>query len=133
MRTHDFGRPPHTLIIPGRMHFTESEALAVLGDCIDGPPPGEDGAPDNHQRTQKISRQMMQKYVPMVRGALREVEPHCKDRKEFLPIMENAELYVRDAERFLEDGQDEVAILSIGYADGLVDALRLASGLEPKM
>jgi hypothetical protein len=26
-----------------------------------------------------------------------------------------------------------VAILSIGYADGLVDALRLAKGLEPKM
>ena len=35
--------------------------------------------------------------------------------------------------RILEDGQDEVAILSIGYADGLVDALRLAKGLEPKM
>ena len=24
----------------------------------------------------------------------------------------------KDAEKFLEDGQDEVAILSIGYADG---------------
>jgi len=43
------------------------------------------------------------------------------------------ELYVNDAEKFLEEGQDEVAILSIGYADGLVDALRLAKGLEPKM
>jgi len=42
-------------------------------------------------------------------------------------------LYVRDAEKFLEDGRDEVAILSIGYADGLVDALRLAKGLDPKM
>jgi diphthine synthase len=47
--------------------------------------------------------------------------------------LENAELYVKDAEKFLEDGQDEVAILSIGYADGLVDALRLAKGLDPKM
>jgi diphthine synthase len=48
-------------------------------------------------------------------------------------ILENANLYIQDAEKFLEDGQDEVAILSIGYADGLVDALRLAKGLDPKM
>jgi len=28
---------------------------------------------------------------------------------------------------------ENIAILSIGYADGLVDALRLAKGLDPKM
>jgi len=26
----DFGKPPHTLIIPGRLHFVEAEALEVL-------------------------------------------------------------------------------------------------------
>ncbi|KKM27631.1 hypothetical protein LCGC14_1572750, partial [marine sediment metagenome] len=41
--------------------------------------------------------------------------------------------YIKDAENFLEQGKDEVAILSIGYADGLVDSLRMAKGLEPKM
>ena len=76
---------------------------------------------------------MMEKYVPMVREALEEIKPYYKGQKEFQDILENAELYVRDAERFLEEGQDEVSILSIGYADGLVDALRLAKGLEPKM
>ena len=76
---------------------------------------------------------MMEKYVPMVREALREVEVLYKDQREFKIILENAELYIQDAEKFLEDGQDEVAILSIGYADGLVDALRLAKGLDPKM
>ena len=69
----------------------------------------------------------------MVREALEEVEPYYKDQKEFKRILENVELYILDAEKFLEDGQDEVAILSIGYADGLVDALRLAKGLDPKM
>ena len=122
----DFGKPPHTVIIPGRLHFTESDALKILGQCIDEPF-------DNTEKTKKISIQMMKKYVPMVREALEEVEPLYKDRKEFQVILENAELYVKDAEKFLEDGQDEVAILSIGYADGLVDALRLAKGLEPKM
>jgi diphthine synthase len=122
----NFGKPPHTVIIPGRLHFTESDALKLFGQCIDEPF-------DNTEKTKKISIQMMKKYVPMVREALEEVEPLYKDQKEFQEILENAELYVKDAEKFLEDGQDEVAILSIGYADGLVDALRLAKGLDPKM
>lgn len=126
LKKKDFGKPPHTIIIPGRLHFTESDALKVLGECTDEPF-------DNAEKTRKISAQMIEKYVPMVREALEEVEPYYKDQKEFQVILENAELYVRDAEKFLEDGQDEVAILSIGYADGLVDALRLAKGLDPKM
>jgi len=122
----DFGKPPHTVIIPGRLHFTESDALKIFGQCIDEPY-------DNSEKTKKISVQMMKKYVPMVREALEEITPYYKDQKEFHGILENAELYVQDAEKFLEDGQEEVAILSIGYADGLVDALRLAKGLDPKM
>jgi len=126
LKKKDFGKPPHTVIIPGRLHFTESDALKVFGQCIDEPF-------DNSEKTKKISIQMMEKYVPMVREALEEIEPHYKGQKEYQVILENAELYIQDAEKFLEDGQDEVAILSIGYADGLVDALRLAKGLEPKM
>ena len=126
LKKRDFGKPPHTIIIPGRMHFTESDALKVFGECIDEPA-------DNSDKVKKISKQMMEKYVPMVRDALEEVEPLYKGQKEFRIILENAELYIQDAEKFLEDGQDEVAILSIGYADGLVDALRLAKGLDPKM
>ena len=126
LKKKDFGKPPHTIIIPGRMHFTESDALKIFGQCIDEPF-------DNSEKTKKISKQMMEKYVPMVRDALKEIEPHYKDQKEYQVILENAELYIQDAEKFLEDGQDEVAILSIGYADGLVDALRLAKGFDPKM
>ena len=126
LRKIDFGKPPHTIIIPGRLHFTESDGLKMLGQCVDEPY-------DNTEKTKKISIQMMKKYVPMVREALEEIKPLYKDQKEFQGILENAELYVKDAEKFLEDGQDEVAILSIGYADGLVDALRLAKGLDPKM
>ena len=126
LKKQDFGKPPHTVIITGRLHFTESDALKIFGKCIDEPS-------DNSEKTKKISVQMMKKYVPMVREALEEIEPLYKDQKEFQTILENAELYIQDAEKFLEDGQDEVAILSIGYADGLVDALRLAKGMEPKM
>ena len=121
----DLGDPPHTIIIPGRMHFTEIDALKVLSRCMDEPK-------SNSDTTKKISVQMMQRYVPMIREALEEIAPHCKDSKLVL-ILENAELYIKDAELFLQEGRDEVAVLSIGYADGLVDALRMASGMDPKM
>ena len=122
----DFGKPPHTVIIPGRLHFTESDALKLFGQCIDEPF-------DNSEKTEKISKQMMEKYVPMVREALEEIIPYYKNQKEFEVILDNAERYIDQAEIFLDEGRDENAILSIGYADGLVDALRLAKGLEFKM
>ena len=122
----DFGKPPHTVIIPGRLHFTESDALRLFGQCIDEPF-------DNSEKTEKISKQMMEKYVPMVREALEEIIPYYKNQKEFEVILDNAERYIDQAEIFLSEGRDENAILSIGYADGLVDALRLAKGLEFKM
>jgi diphthine synthase len=119
-----FGKPPHTIIIPGGLHFTETDALKVLAKCIDEPS-------DNSKNIKKISKQMLEKYVPMVRKALEEISPHYKTIKEFHSVLENAQLYIEDAEKFLDEGKDEVAILSIGYADGLVDALRMAKGLEP--
>ena len=76
---------------------------------------------------------MLEKYVPMIRKAIEEIAPHYKSSKEFQEVLENAELYVQDAEKFLEQGKEEVAVLSMGYADGLVDALRIAKGLDPKM
>ena len=122
----DFGKPPHTIIIIGRLHFTESDALKILGKCVSEPT-------DNSEKTKKIAKQMMEKYVPMVREALEEILPHYENQKEFQVILKNAKLYIQDAEKFLEEGQEEVAILSIGYADGLVDALRLGKGLERKI
>jgi diphthine synthase len=121
-----FGEPPHTIVVPGKLHFTEVDALIVLANCLD--PPDE-----AINAFTKISKQMLEKYVPMVRTALLEIAPQYKNSKEFQRVFENAELYIKDAEKFLEEGKDEVAILSIGYADGLVDALRIAKGIEPKM
>ena len=122
----NFGKPPHSIIIPGRLHFTESDALKIFANSLDKPI-------DNSENIKKISKQMLEKYVPMVRKAIEEIAPHYKNSKEFKEVLENAELYIKDAEKFLEQGKEEVAVLSIGYADGLVDALRIAKGLDPKM
>ena len=122
----DFGEPPHSLIIPGKLHFTESDAINVLTECLDKPS-------DNSARIKSISVQMIERYVPMVRKALEEIKPLYGESKEFREVFENAKLYIDDAENFLKQGKDENAVLSIGYADGLVDALRMAKGREPKI
>lgn len=118
----DFGNPPHTIIIPGKMHFTEFDALRTLSKCLDAPY-------DNSSKVRKISDQMIGKYVPMIRNALEQIARYYKDDKNFQQVLENAERYVDDAEKFHLQGKEELAILSIGYADGLVDALRIAKGM----
>ena len=122
----EFGNPPHTIIIPGSLHFTESNAIKIVTDCIDQPF-------DNSANVRNVSEQMIAKYVPMVREALEEIKPHYENLKEYEDVLINARLYIDDAENFLKEGKKEYAILSIGYADGLVDALRIAKGLDPKM
>ena len=120
----EFGNPPHTIIIPGSLHFTESNAVKIVTDCIDEPF-------DNSANVKDISEQMIEKYVPMVREALEEIKPHYENLKEYEDVLINAKLYIDDAENFLKEGKKEYAVLSIGYADGLVDALRIAKGLDP--
>ena len=122
----DFGEPPHSIIIPGKLHFTESDAINVLTECLDKPS-------DNSSKIKNTSAQMIERYVPMVRKALEEIKPLYNDSKEFQEVFENAKLYIDDAENFLKQGKDENAVLSIGYADGLIDALRMAKGIDPKM
>ena len=122
----NFGEPPHSIIITGKLHFTESDAVKALTECLDKPL-------DNSNEIKSISIQMIEKYVPMVREALEEIKPFYDKAKEFQEILQNAELYINDAENFLKQGKDENAVLSIGYADGLVDALRMAKGIYPKI
>jgi diphthine synthase len=120
----DFGKPPHTIVLPGRMHFTEHDALKVFGKCIDEPF-------DNSSSIQRISDQMLGKYIPKARKALDEVSKQFKDDKDLQPIIENSLLYIDEAEKFQRDGKEELAVLSIGYAEGLIDALRLSRGIDP--
>jgi diphthine synthase len=120
----DFGKPPHTIILPGRLHFTEYDALKVFAKCIDDPF-------DNSSRIQRIADQMLVKYIPKARKALDEISKWFKDDKNLESIIENAQLYIDDAEKFHREGKEELAILSIGYAEGLIDALRLSKGIDP--
>ncbi len=115
----NFKNYPHSIIILGSLHFTENDAIKTMSTCIDEPY-------ENSIRLEKISKQLLDKYSIILNRALKEVTPRCRDQKS-LRILENAELYAKDAKQFFDKGYDEIGILSIGYADGLIDALKIIS------
>lgn len=123
----NFGAGPHTVIITGSMHFTESEAVAALTESIDEPA-------DNSQGVKRISVQMIERYAPKAKIAarqMRDIVRQDEENKGMFEVLDNAEYYIADAERFLRQAKFELAVLSIGYAEGLIDALRFQKGINP--
>jgi diphthine synthase len=123
----DFGTGPHSVIITGSLHFTEAEALATLTENADEPI-------DNSHRVKRISVQMLERYAPRVKLAvqqMRDIVRQDSASKGMFEVLDNAEYYVADAERFLRQTKFELAVLSVGYAEGLVDALRFQKGINP--
>jgi diphthine synthase len=122
----DFGAPPTTLVVPGRLHFTEIEALSA----ITGKP--QDYFQDNSKNIRRIAEQMIGKYSQKTRSALSQARSDAQKRgsRKYDAVFENVELYTEDAVRFLNEGKDELAILSIGYAEGLLDSLRFSGELD---
>jgi diphthine synthase len=125
-----FGQGPHSIIVTGRLHFTESDSLAVLTESFDAPS-------DNSLLVTRSSVRMIEKYSPRTRQAVERMRDILREegvddsKKGMLEILDNAECYVIDAERFLQQGKFDLAVLSIGYAEGLVDALRFQKGIDP--
>lgn len=120
--TLDYGEPPHIAIVPGRLHFTEKEALAAVAGIA------EQQVRDNASDVRRTAQVLIPKYVEKAKKALETARSSLKEGYE--QVFENAELYTKDAERFLADGQDELAMLSIGYAEGLIDSLTFSGKLE---
>lgn len=123
LQEEDFGDPPHGVIVPGRLHFTEHDSIRALAHCIDEPA-------DNSDRIKSVSARMLAKYLPMIKDAIKVEETRSTVNGAGI-ILENARCYAADAETFLAQNKSELAVLSIGYADGLVDALRMIRGEEP--
>jgi diphthine synthase len=123
-----FGIGPHSVIVTGELHFTETQALASITENIDEPT-------DNSQNINRIEAQMVQRYAPKAKQAVQEMRKLLSDdtysNKGIFETLENAECYIADSEQFLRQGKFELAVLSIGYAEGLIDALRYQKGINP--
>jgi diphthine synthase len=73
---------------------------------------------------------MVKKYAPKAKYAVDQLKCAIREENNFstskglIEVLDNADYYIDDAERFLKQGKLELAVLSIGYAEGLIDALR---------
>lgn len=112
------GEPPHCLIIPGRLHFTEAEAISAIFGVE------ESKVRSNSDKVLRTAQTLVPRYVAKTRKALDSVAGKLDVK--YHDVVENAEIYMKDAENFLANGEDEMAMLSIGYAEGLLDSLAFA-------
>jgi diphthine synthase len=122
LRDVDFGEPPHVAIVPARLHFTEKEAIAAVTGL------GEADVRENGTDMKRTAQVLVPKYVEKAKKALKVARTTLTEGYE--ELFENVELYTKDAESFLASGQDELAMLSIGYAEGLIDALTFTGKLK---
>jgi diphthine synthase len=116
----DYGNGPHAIIFPSKFHFTEEDAVLNLTENIDAPT-------DNTVMIKSVSDHMLNKYEPMIRNEIKQIRESIASRnsnKAQIELLENAEFYLDDAVQFFRQGKKELAILSIGYADGLVDSIK---------
>jgi diphthine synthase len=123
----EFGIGPHSIIVTGALHFTETEALSSVTENFDEPT-------DNSQGVNRIEAQMVERYAPKAKQMVQEMRKLFSDgtigNKGILETLENAECYILDSEQFLRQGKFELAALSIGYAEGLIDALCYQKGIN---
>jgi diphthine synthase len=116
----EHGKGPHSIVFPAKLHFTEEEAIMNLTEVIDEPK-------DNTSKIKSVSDFMLNKYEPIIRNEIRQIRDTMSSKKENkvqLELLYNAEFYLDDAVQFLRQGRKELAILSVGYADGLIDSLK---------
>ena len=73
---------------------------------------------------------MVTKYTSRTIDALNKAKKIKGNDSKFKVLFENVEAYVSDSERFLNEGRSELAVLSIGYAEGLLDSLRFTGELD---
>lgn len=119
----DFGSPPHAVIVPGSMHFSEKESVAAI--C--GIEPAKVG--DNAAEVKRTAQVLVPRYVEKAKKVLKTARETLKG-DEYADLFENSELYIKDAESFLASGDDELSMLSVGYAEGLLDSLTFTGKIK---
>jgi len=116
LRLADHGEHPHCVIIPAKLHFTEEESVNVIFS------PEEGTMRDNGAGVRRTAQVLIPRYREKTAKALDSVRPSLTE--EHRSLVENVELYMQDAARFLAEDDDDLAMLNMGYAEGLLDSLQ---------
>jgi diphthine synthase len=116
----NFGDPPHSLIIPGRLHFLEEDALKSFASC---PPDILKG------RTVKSEIDtLINKYIEgcrRVRRMMTTTTPaHTPTQTQIQDILDHVDRYLADAEFYRFD-KKPTSLTSVAYSEGILDALKL--------
>ena len=114
LRNSEYGEKPHCIVIPGGLHFTEVEAVAAIFGV------GEADVRDNSRNMKGTAEVLIPRYAAKTRRALNSARERLG--RDYDTLLENVELYTKDAEGFLARGEHELAMLSMGYAEGLLDS-----------
>lgn len=118
----DFGKPPHSIIITGSLHFTEEDALKYV-QLLDKPI-------DNSKKVNRKEEVMVNRYIPKALKALEKAKELKLEGLDTSSLLDNAIRYINDAKWFLDKHEYELAVLSIGYGEGLLDALGYLKGVD---
>jgi diphthine synthase len=116
----DFGDPPHAIVVPGALHFLEEEALKVVAGC-----PAEllEG-----RRVQGEVDFLIEKYSRGCRKVLDSIVveklPAEVDEGRVEGLLDHVGRYLDDAAFYRADKR-AVALTSVAYAEGVLDALKL--------
>jgi diphthine synthase len=118
----DFGPPPHVLIVPGRLHFLEEEALKLLASI-------DNGDLKTRGRYTEDLEERAEKYIKGAEKVLKGLSlsplPRAIDEASVREALGYAEMYLRDADHYLKEGRKPSALISVCYCEGILDALRL--------
>jgi diphthine synthase len=122
---YDFGDSPHALIAPGKLHFLEEDALVTLAGC-------PRSVIDAHKVQGEVDR-LIAKYTKSCRKVLKELRnnelPASVTEDQVKEMLEHTERYLDDAEYYSGE-QKAVALTSVAYAEGILDALKLLGLVE---
>jgi diphthine synthase len=116
----NFGGPPHSLIIPGNLHFLEEDALKSLAGCPPEILKGRtikselDTLIDRYTTGCRRVRQTMTTTTP----------PLAPSHVQIQNILDHVDRYLADAEFYRAD-KKPTSLTSVAYAEGILDALKL--------
>ncbi|MCS6784741.1 MAG: diphthine synthase [Candidatus Caldarchaeum sp.] len=108
--------PPHCIIIPSKLHFSEKEVMSTYSEL---------GFSEEHLGVNPLKNRV-QTYVEKCRRILAQLSA----KPEMGDYLRYVSSYVDDAEKFFEEGDVINSLLAIGYAEGLLDGLRMLKGVD---
>jgi len=120
----DLGESPHSLVIPGSLHFIEEDALRALAGCPLEALKGRTAKPELDRLIEKYTS-----GCKRVREEMKLKLPAELTEGRVIELLDHADRYIADADYYKAD-KKPTALTSIAYAEGVLDALRLLGVAE---